>query len=175
MTKQTHLGDAQLQLALRGLRRDIEPTQDLWPGIAARLSPHTQQAARISRGAWARSSSIWPWALAASLLLAVGLLAQPGPRAVRPLAVASASGDQVNTAALPAQAQVMTLHYQAALRELNTDGLPASWQPGLQALDHSAAQVQAALRKNPDSPWLMGQLRQIYLRKIALSRRALLA
>jgi hypothetical protein len=91
------------------------------------------------------------------------------------LAVASASGDQVNTAALPAQAQVMTLHYQAALRELNTDGLPASWQPGLQALDHSAAQVQAALRKNPDSPWLMGQLRQIYLRKIALSRRALLA
>jgi len=170
-----HMGDAQLQLALRGMRRDIEPTRDLWPGIAARLSPQFQHVPVQSAGTSAKVSPIWPWALAASLMLALGLLVQPSPQTVRPLAVADTSSNPSNTAVLPVQAQVMGLHYQAALRELNTTGLPASWQPGLQALDHSAAQIQAALRKNPDSPWLMGQLRQIYLRKIALSRRALLA
>lgn len=170
----THMGDAQLQLALRGLRRDIAPTQDLWPGIAARLSPQLQQVPAQS-GASTKSTPMWPWAVAASMLLALGLWVQPSPQAARPLAVADTSSNVADTAALPAQAQVMALHYQAALRELNTSGLPASWQPGLQALDHSAAQVQAALRKSPDSPWLMAQLRQIYLRKIALSRRALLA
>ena len=171
----THMGDAQLQLALRGLRRDIEPARDVWPGIAARLSPQFPHVPVQSSGASAKVTPIWPWALAASLLLALGVFVQPGPQAARPLAVADTSSNPSKTAELPVQAQVMGLHYQAALRELNTTGLPASWQPGLQALDHSAAQIQAALRKNPDSPWLMGQLRQIYLRKIALSRRALLA
>lgn len=35
----------------------------------------------------------------------------------------------------------------------------------------SAAQIQAALRKNPDSPWLMGQLRQIYSQDRAVAAR----
>jgi hypothetical protein len=73
------------------------------------------------------------------------------------------------------QVQSLAQHYQAALQEVEPRAAPASWQPGLQALDQGAEQVRAALRKNPDSPLLLGQLRQIYARKLALSRRALFA
>ena len=66
--------DANLRLQLRGLRRDIEPEGDLWPGIAARIAA-TPQAARPAaparRGHGATRFA--PWALAASLVLTVGV------------------------------------------------------------------------------------------------------
>ena len=37
MNERTPIGEAELRLALRGLRRDIEPARDLWPDIAARI------------------------------------------------------------------------------------------------------------------------------------------
>ena len=61
----------------------------------------------------------------------------------------------------------------SAAGELDIGSVPASWQAGLEALDHSAALVQAALRQHPDSPQLLEQLRRLYARRIALSRRAL--
>ena len=152
------IGEAELRLALRGLRRDIEPSRDLWPGIEARLRPQRPVA---------RPARIWPWALAASMTLALGLAWQgSGPVAPRPVPVAAA-------APITSEADALTLHYEAALRELDVASVPASWQAGLQALDHSAALVQAALRQHPDSPQLLEQLRQLYARRIALSRRAL--
>lgn len=165
MNQYTHKGDAQLRLALRALQREVAPARDLWPGIASRLAA---QPARPVSG-W----RTWPWALAASLLLMLGLAGQPGPHHARPVAVPSPPDAAV--AALPPQAQLLTRHYQAALRELEPHAAPANWQPGLQALDQGAQQVREALRKNPDSPLLLGQLRQIYARKLALSRRALFA
>ena len=61
-------GDAELRMALRGLRQDADPGQDLWPGIAARIAALPRQAtAAPSQRAhrW-----LWPLATAASLLLA---------------------------------------------------------------------------------------------------------
>ena len=158
------IGEAELRLALRGLRRDIEPSRDLWPGIEARLLPQRPVA---------RPARIWPWALAASMTLALGLAWQgSGPVASRPVPVAAAT--QVAAAApIANEADALTLHYEAALRELDVGSVPASWQAGLEALDRSTALVQAALRQHPDSPQLLEQLRQLYARRIALSRRAL--
>lgn len=160
MNDRHDIGEAELRLALRGLRRDIEPERDLWPSIAARLPPQ-----RMTR----RPAPVWPLALAASMLLALGLAWQAGPRDTRPVAI------DAPRASLPDTAEVLTAHYQAALRELDVRATPVSWQPGLEALDRSAEQVREALRHSPDSSLLLEQLRQIYTRRIALSRRALFA
>src|SRR5687768_2813374 len=65
--------DDSLRWRLRDLRQDTPPQRDLWPGIAARIAaaPQVMEAARPSLGGrWA------PWAMAASVLLAVGLVWQ---------------------------------------------------------------------------------------------------
>src|SRR5690606_34416963 len=68
--------DATLRLQLRGLRRDIPPATDLWPGIAARIAtpPAASRRPRTQRYA--------PWALAASLVLALGVAWKMQPRPV---------------------------------------------------------------------------------------------
>ena len=156
------IGEASLRMALQALRRDIAPERELWPGIAARLAP--QAAARPPR-------RTWPFAMAASMLLALGLARQGAPELARPVAVEASA--PVGTTPVASEAEALTLHYQAALRELDAGAMPASWQPGLEALDHGAQQVLAALRHSPQSPRLLEQLRQIYARRLALSRRAL--
>lgn len=165
MNGKNEIGEASLRMVLQALRRDIQPERDLWPGIAARLSPRVQ-AARPPR-------RVWPLAMAASMLLALGLARQEAPESVRPLAVDALA--PVRAASLVSEAEALTLHYQAALRELDVRAVPASWQPGLEALDHGAGQVLAALRHSPQSPQLLERLRQIYARRLALSRRALFA
>lgn len=165
MNERHAIGEAELRMALHALRRDIEPEHDLWPGIAARLPAQRQAPAR-------RLQRMWPLALAASMLLALGLAWQGGsPQAVRPVVVAPAAAELP----LPREAEAMAMHYQAALRELDVQAIPASWQPGLEALDHSAKQILAALRQSPESVRLLEQLRQVYSRRLALSRRAVFA
>ena len=165
MSGQHHIGEASLRMALQALRRDIEPERDLWPGIAARLSPQVAPARPPRR--------IWPFAMAASMLLALGLARQEAPELARPVAVEAPAPVGIMPGA--SEAEALTLHYQAALRELDARATPASWQPGLEALDQGAQQVLAALRHSPQSPQLLERLRQIYARRLALSRRALFA
>lgn len=161
------IGDAELRMALRALRRDIEPAHDLWPGIAGRLAaaPRAQQAPRRR---W-----LWPVSMAASMLLAAGLAWQARPFAVpqasQPTRVASGSS------LVEREADAMTLHYQAALREFGAGSASTNWQPGFDALDRSAMEIRDALRKNPDSRLLLERLRETYARRLALSRRALYA
>src|SRR5690606_39855929 len=60
--------ESELRLQLRGLRREIEPARDLWPGIQARIAQLPAQARGSARGTHA--TRLAPWALAASLVLA---------------------------------------------------------------------------------------------------------
>lgn len=167
MNQQGDMGEAELRMVLRGLRREMEPGHDLWPGIAARLQVQPQKVTL-------RRHQRWPLAWAAAVLLVLGVAWQGNaPQTVQP---APANPLRVATGApLPKEAETLTVHYQAARRELDVHPAPASWQVGLAALDHSADQILVALRQNPDSPLLLEQLRQIYARRIALSRRALFA
>ena len=172
------IGEAELRMALRGLGRDAEPGSDLWPGIAARIAalPRPAQAApaRPERR-W-----LWPLATAASLLLAVGLSWKTQPDVPSP----AVSGAAIATTAAAAgkkaplvqrEADTLTVQYQAALRELDAHAVPAGWQPGLEALDRSAAEIRVALRRDPNSRLLLQRLRDTYTRRLALSRRALYA
>lgn len=159
MKNQSAMGDAELQMALRGLRHEVAPEHDLWPAIAERLAAQSQPASRPRR--------IGMLALAASMLLALGLAWQLRPMEMVMDAQHAAFSMQQDEATL------LTLHYQAALREMDLREVPANWQPGMQALDRSAAQIRQALHEQPDSRLLLERLRQTYARRIALSRRAL--
>ena len=162
-------GDAALRLALRGLRQDRDPARDLWPGIEARIHALPQASVPVSpTKRWA-----WPLAMAASMLLSAGVAWQMRP-AEAPMAARQADV-RVAATLVQREAGTLTVQYQAALRELDVQPAPASWQPGLEALDRSAAEIRSALQQNPDSRLLLERLRETYTRRLALSRRALYA
>ena len=168
--------DASLRLQLRGLRRDIEPAGDLWPGIAARIAAAPQAArpaapARRGHGA----SRFAPWALAASLVLTVGVAWKMQPPAPAP-GTPSAAAQDATAVMLNRQADAMTREYQAALRELES-ATPnrteaRAEQPVLRELDHSARQIRTALERDPDARFLLDRLRKTYTLRLALTQRA---
>jgi hypothetical protein len=165
MNERTPIGEAELRLALRGLRHDIAPERDLWPGIASRIEAMPRQAMPRRHRPWLLSL-----AAAASLAAALGLswhLAAPGKLDANPLAVPAAPS------LVQRETDTLTVQYQAALREVDARPLPVGWQPGIDALDRSAAEIRAALRKQPDSRLLLERLRDTYTRRLALARRAL--
>ena len=172
------IGEAELRMALRGLRRDIEPGSDLWPGIAARIAglpQHAQATAPRANPRW-----LWPLATAASLMLAVGVTwkmqpASPSSPASGVTIATTASAAKKKAPLVQREAETLTLLYQAALREMDAQAVPAGWQPGLEALDRSAAEIRGALQRDPNSRLLLERLRDTYTRRLALSRRALYA
>ncbi|MEF9977535.1 MAG: hypothetical protein RR834_03420 [Thermomonas sp.] len=174
MNERTHnpvhdSGDAAMRLALRGLRQEVEPSRDLWSGIEARIHALPQAAAPVAQHKrWA-----WPLAMAASMLLSAGVAWQMRPSEAP--VQAQATGGQVAATLVQREASTLTVQYQAALRELEFQPAPANWQPGLEALDRSAAEIRSALQQNPDSRLLLERLRETYTRRLALSRRALYA
>lgn len=196
----THeLPDA-LRWQLRGLRQDESPAADLWPRIAPRLTPHVDGGLPMPTGAHppaATDARRWrmPVALAASMLVAIGTLAllryggpSPGQSsafsddagfaaatdtATSAGSAAATHGAQSITATTPlalAEAHVLHLEYQGAIRELETRPGAAAANPTLRTLDHSAELILAALRQAPDSTRLLKQLRRTYQRRLDLMR-----
>ena len=170
--------EAELRMALRGLRRDAEPGADLWPGIADRIAalPRRAPATPIRlRLRW-----LWPLATAASLILAVGVSWKMQPAATSspsgmPIAASQSIGTGKQAPLVQREAETLTVQYHAALREFEPQAMPAGWQPGLEALDRSAAEIRDALQRDPNSRLLLERLRATYTRRLALSRRALYA
>ena len=154
--------DASLRLQLRGLRRDIAPDTDLWAGIQARLAA---PPAIAPRGA---PRNIAPWALAASLVLSLGIAwrMQPPPTAVE-------AGAPVRL--VDREADAMTREYRAALHELQAsaavpvNGSPA--QPAIRELDRSARQIRAAIERDPDATFLLDRLQHTYTLRLELTQR----
>ena len=150
--------ETDLRWALRQLPREIEPARDLWPAIEAgiRHAPTRRKPRR------------WPAALAAaaSLLLAGGLYWRNTPDAPAP------SPDQIEARVVSAEARAITNEYQAALRQFDGAPMPAQVEPSIAALDRSVAQIQSAIVADPDSVFLLEQLRRTYDRRLQLTQRA---
>lgn len=150
----TELGDT-LRWQLRALRREVAPTRDLWPGIAARLAAPPAAATRHGRR-WRL-----PLATAAGLLLAVGTVVW-----------FARTGAPIPTPSLvQREAEGLTRQYRGALRELAAAPVPAELRPTLVALDRDAASIRAALARDPDSLLLLEQLRRTYAHRLALAQR----
>jgi hypothetical protein len=161
--------DATLRLQLRGLRRDIPPATDLWPGIAARIAgPRPGARPRPAAQRFA------PWALAASLVLVVGVARkmQPPPPPADP-------GPSVEARLLAGEAEAMTREYQAALQEMQVSQAAAApspaTAPALEELDRSAVQIRNALDDDPGARYLIERLRHTYTLRLQLTRRLPLA
>jgi hypothetical protein len=156
--------DATLRLQLRGLRRDIAPEADLWPGIAARIAePRRQVRPRSGAQRYA------PWALAASLVLAVGVAwkMQPPP-------AATDLAPSVEARLLAGEADAMTREYRAALQEVQASKAaapPPQALPALDELDRSALQIRNALDEAPGARYLLERLRHTYTLRLELTRR----
>ncbi len=154
--------DDALRWQLQALRRDIEPQGDLWPGIAARIRATPQQTP-VQRPARARR--FVPWAMAASMLLAVGVVWQfdsvgPAPGQGNPL--------------IRQQAVSMTLDYENALARVQQAGTAPEMAAAFGDLDRSAAQILGAIDRDPEARFLLEQLRRTYARRLELTRRAVL-
>ena len=156
----TDLNDDALRWQLQALRRDIPPSHDLWPGIATRIAATPGQAAGPSR----RARTLTPWALAASVLLAVGFVWQMMPEAgLRPV-----EGNPL----IRQQAVAMTLEYEGALARMEQAGTHPEMKPALGDLDRSAAQILTAIDHDPEARFLLDQLRRTYARRLQLTQRA---
>ena len=66
----------------------------------------------------------------------------------------------------------MTLEYEAALRQFQGAPVPDALTGSLHTLDQSAAQIRQAIHADPESVYLLQQLRKTYSRRLALTQRA---
>lgn len=139
---------------LRGLRRDLPPSRDMWPGIAARIA---------DAPAPARPRRWLPLGLAASMVLAAGLAWQVQRPAPPP-------GDPL----IQREAEALAQQYQGALDELARlpqAQLAETYTPALRELDGSTQAILRALERDPDSRLLLEQLRRTYSKRLALGQR----
>ena len=155
--------DDSLRWQLQALRRDIQPQANLWPGIAARIAAMPQEEEHVERNVRARRFA--PWAMAASVLLAIGLAWQWNP--------ASQTSPQGNPL-IRQQAVSMTLDYENALARLQLAGTHPELAPAFVDLDRSAEQILGAIDRDPEARFLLEQLRRTYARRLELTRRAVL-
>lgn len=146
--------DDSLRWRLRGLRQDTPPQRDLWLGIADRIA----MAPQVSEPS--RSRRLAPWAVAASVLLAVGLVWQ------------KQAPPEIEESLFQREAMALTREYQGALAQFGGTEAPPELAPALDALDRSAAQIRTAIDTDPNARFLLDQLRRTYARRLALSQRA---
>jgi len=152
--------DRALRDGLRGLRIDTLPGRDLWPDIAARIAEPPLVGKQ--RPAWYASSAMAPWALAASVVIAVMLLWQHDAMAPR----------TTNDRLIEREAQAMTREYQGALRVITASAPDQRVDsPDLRELDRSAAQIRSALQRDPDARFLLDRLQHTYSLRLALTQR----
>jgi hypothetical protein len=165
MTGITNLDDDDaLGAALRQLRRDNVPARDLWPQIERQITARRATPAQARRRAGTR---LVPWALAASVLLALGVTWQW--QRLQPPRTGEAT-------LITHEARAMTRQYQGALKVIASSA-PASAgsDPALHELDRNAALIRHALDADPDARFLLDRLRHTYATRLALTRRAALS
>lgn len=152
--------DESLRWRLRAMREDTPPSRDLWPDIAARIAEATQSP--IQPLETTQSHRAMPWAMAASALLALGLVWQLGTKTpeAEPL--------------IQREAASLTRDYQSALAELESAGTPPEIAATLTTLDRSAEQIRSAIDADPNARFLLDQLRRTYARRLALTQRAVM-
>ncbi|QDH70833.1 hypothetical protein [Marilutibacter alkalisoli] len=160
-----------LRWQLRGLRQEHAPGRDLWPGIANRLPPRDAIAAAPRR----RKRWPAPLAMAASLLLVVGMLVlgRPGWDDLRSPDNTAPQVADAATAPSPLARETAGLseQYQAAFREIGPVPDDNPMRPVIDELDRNASQILTALAEQPDSRLLFEQLRRTYARRLAVSQR----
>ena len=170
-------GDFELRHALKGLRQDRAPINDVWPGIEARVSAlpvrgHGAAGNRTARYGWAG-------ALAAGIVLAIGLVVAPSLNRTTshpiPLAGAPNAATDPAETVLAAYADLLTTERTQPVRWADQLTLPggADRMAAARELDASLAELAAALRIEPHSQLLRRLMHQTLQQRAALTLDAL--
>ena len=94
------------------------------------------------------------------------------PSASNPADVVATGAAAAAASPLLQAADALAREYQSALREVEATGTASAVPSGLDAeLDRSAAEVRAALARDPDALHLFHRLQHIYAHRLALSLR----
>jgi negative regulator of sigma E activity len=150
-----------LRWQLQGLRRELQPENDLWPTIAARLAQAPQSASEQPKRIGAQR--FIPLAMAASVLLVVGMVWQVMPGSTQ-------SNPQTSPLVLQ-QAVAMTFDYENALARMQETEAHPEVKQAFGELDRSAAQILTAIDRDPHAVFLLEQLRRTYARRLQLTQR----
>jgi hypothetical protein len=176
------MNDMELLRALRALDRERSPRRDLWPAIAAGIEAgHPRSHRRPPRRHWV------PLAMAASALLAAVVMwpaaledGEPGS-ASAPVAVilegdpeADADLGRAHGDRMLRQADALSIEFRVALAQLEAGPLPPALRPAARDLRESELALREALREQPHSRYLLGQLRRTYEQQLRLSQMAAL-
>jgi hypothetical protein len=172
MTGEERDATKRLDEALERLPRGIDPAQDLWPRIEARLSVRE-----------ARPSSRWGWQVAAAVLLVVGssmltasLMRRDGTPVARsparPSVVAETAPAAFGAVYAPDPGYVAARQQLGEMLEGRIDRLPASARQKLEAnlaeIRRATAEINAALALQPGDPLLEELLLNAYQDELAV-------
>lgn len=149
---------------LAQLAVERRPAADLWPGIAARLSP--QRPANPASRRWP-----WVWGIAASTLLALGLVLVLVERPASPLVADRREGQDPTLVLIDAYVDVLELSRSEGMQTWLA-GRPGAAErlAAARELDASMAGLAAALRIEPESQLIRRLLHQTLQQRIALMR-----
>jgi hypothetical protein len=163
------MSELEYRRALRAMPREIEPARDLWPAIEARLRAQSVPPRR--RPAWLLPALA---AGVAAATLAITLQLLPAARSPRDVAAAPAWSVR--------EADLIKADLDAALVSAGAPGIAEYTRaPGLalsaslRELDSAQAELDQALRLNPDSTFLLDRMRRVQQQKARLTLRALAA
>jgi 4-amino-4-deoxy-L-arabinose transferase-like glycosyltransferase len=175
-----------LDSLIKSLPLEMQPTTDLWPAIAAKLPPQSQQKKHLVR----------PWLIAASVavfcMLTILLWQRPDGNSLLPQTATittTVPGATLNTEATLAESTLVELVDQIALThqtqldvfnqnqytvscQLSSTDAPQQIQSdisqALAELDTASKQVQAALKQQPTNQQMWQLWRWIMQRQITL-------
>jgi hypothetical protein len=171
------MSEFELRRRLQALKVDEQPSRDLWTGIVGRLeAPRREDAPRVI-AAPRRAPRALPWAIAAGVLVALGatslLVQRDGGEPAPALAAREATVPWTLV-----QMQALDATFAGALHstsgERSSDARVARLPPDLAAatteLDAACAELETALRANPDAAYLLHRLRRTHEQRLRLAR-----
>ena len=170
----------ELAALVEQLPRSVDPSRDLWSGIAYSLRPESN-VVRGRFGTWGRSwmaAAALAVAAVGSILVAYTIGRHHAPvvvqRSVTPLAVPARAGAG-SMAVVEAEFREARDELFAALRARESSLSPETMavvNDNLLVIDAAIQRISQALGEDPDNPMLTGQLTRAYQQQIQLLRRA---
>ncbi|MFT4979809.1 MAG: hypothetical protein ACI8S6_005721 [Myxococcota bacterium] len=150
--------DDPLLTALKQLPRELSPEEDLWPGLAARLTPrHASTPPKPAEAPW-----WWGLSAAAAILviaLGAGQLAPQAPPGTEGAALLQAGAQQLEAVLAEQRDEMDPELYLIVSRSLGE-------------VEDAIGRIEAALAGDPDDPRLQEALESLQRRRVALLRTA---
>jgi hypothetical protein len=168
------VSDLDLRWRLRQLPRAREVPAKVWADVEMRLNVTPQNTLETRRAA--QTAKPWrAWAIAASFtaIAFVGSALWLNRTEVQPsYPQAQMMANQVN---------LMTMEYQAALKELDHAGnvmamtnADADAEAELKLLDDSVKQIRHAITQNPRATYLLSMLRRTYMQRLQITQHLII-